>query len=138
MLQDVAVCSCMLQCVAVCCSALQHKCLRNLRCPFLGSSGMLQCVVVCLQCVAVRLQCAAVRCSTNVREIFSVHSWVRQVCVLVCCCVLLCVAVCCCVLLCVAVCCCVLLCVAVCCNVSQCVVVQMQEYNNAAMCRSAL
>jgi len=81
-----------LQCIAVCCSALQ--------CVAVHCSA-LQCVAVrcsALQCIAARcnlLQCAAVRCSALQRvAVCSVRCSVLQ-CVAVCCSVLQCVAVCC-------------------------------------------
>jgi len=113
-LQCVAVCFCVFQCVAVCCSALQ--CVA-------ACWSVLQCVAVCcsaLQCVSVRcsvLQCVAVCLSAL--QCVSVRCSVFQ-CVALCCRVLLCfardpwywelregftVAVCCSVLKCLAVCC---------------------------------
>jgi len=109
--QSVAVCYSVLQCGAVCCSAVRvdyaspRFALQNY---WRGNDnteccGVLQCVAVCCSV----LLCVAVCCS------------VLQ-CAAVCCCVLLCVAVFCRVLLCVAGCCSVLQGVAVCCSVLQC------------------
>ena len=86
----------LLQCVAVCCSAMQCDAVfHSVLLTVCGNAlQMLQCVAVCYSV----LQCVAVCCS-----------------------VLQCVAVCCSVLQCVTVCCSVLQCVAVCCSVLQCV-----------------
>ena len=77
--------TCMLQCVAMCCSVLQ--------CVAVCSAGavprVLQCVVVCLNV----LQCVTVCCSVFSRRSASCHTWMMQ-CVAVCCSALQCVAVC--------------------------------------------
>ena len=123
----------MLQCVAVCCSVLQcvtkqstttrhTRPVTNLKSSVTHQKSVLQCVAVwcsVLQCVAVCcsvLQCVVVYC--NVLQCVAVCCSVLQS-VAECCSVLQCAAVCCSVLRCVAVCCSVLQCVAVCCSVLQ-------------------
>ena len=98
MLQCVAMCWGVLQCVAVCCSAV---CCSELQCVAV-CWGVLQCDTVC--CIV--FPDAFVVLHFHVQQIFK-----RQVC----CSVLQCVAVCCSVLQCVAVCCSMLQCVVVCC-----------------------
>jgi len=104
MLQRVAMCCSVLQCVAVCCSkkivAAQRKLSRYM--------------YSCNQCAQISmLQCAALRCS--VLQCAAVYSSVLQ-CVAECCSVLQCVALS--VLQCAAVCCNVLQYIALCCSVS--------------------
>ena len=66
----------MLQCVAVCCSVLQcvqHRSTSiSLTAPYVGCSALMQCVAACvlMQCVAVCcsvLQCVAVCCSVGAK-----------------------------------------------------------------------
>jgi len=119
LLQCVAVCqkrnepvrSFVLQCVARCCSVLQH--VRSARRLFnILRCSVLKCAAVCCSV----LQCVAVGCSNLSRHLQN-QNHQRQKCLKpVGYFVLQCVAVCCSVLQCVAVCCSVLQCVAVCCS----------------------
>ena len=134
MLQCVAVCHSVSQCVVLQCATIAHPTIAHVCC------SVLQCVAVC---------CSVLCCSVSLLHIRQSHNW--KICdyctsvqhsvlqrAAVCCRVLQSVAVCCSLLQCVAVCCSVLQCAAMCCSMLQCVAVCCSVLQCAAVCRSVL
>ena len=129
----------MLQCVAMCCSALRsfsHE-IHHFVPSHSVCCSELRCVAVCCSVCCSVLQCAAVLCTCDT-SLCTSHSQRGVPCVAVYCRVLQCVAMCCSVLRCVAVCCIVLQRVAACCSVSQCVAMCRSVLQCVAACCSAL